>query len=53
MFIISETFNCFNLLQFYRAIKTRIFPEENVLPSNCKEVRQLLVELGIAYKQIH
>ena len=35
------------------ALQTKIFPEENVLPSTCKEVRQLLVELGIEYKKIH
>ena len=35
------------------ALKTKIFPEENVLPSNCREVRQVLDELGIEYKKIH
>ena len=35
------------------ALKTKIFPEENVLPSTCREARHLLDELGIEYKQIH
>ena len=53
MFIISKTFNSFNLRQSYRALKTKIFPEENVLPSTRREVHQLLVELGIECKKIN
>jgi hypothetical protein len=53
MFIISQTFNLFNLWKSYRALKTKIFPEENVFPSTCREAHQLLDELGIEYKQIH
>jgi len=34
-------------------LKTKIFPEENVLPSTCREARQLLVDFGIGYNQIH
>ena len=34
------------------ALKTKIFPEENVFPSTCREVHQFLVELEIEYKKI-
>ena len=53
MFIINQTFNWFNLWKSYRALKTKIFSEENVSPSTCREACHLLVELGIEYKQIH
>lgn len=53
MFIIIQTFNLYNLWQSYRALKTKIFLKENVLPSICREERQFLVEVGIEYKKIH
>ena len=37
----------------WHLLKDKIFPEDNVFPSTCREARQLLVELGVEYKQIH
>lgn len=37
----------------YMALKDKIFPQDNVLPSTCREPCQLLVKLGIEYKKIH
>ena len=39
--------------QPYKALKDKIFPEDNVLPSTYREACQLLVHLGIEYNQIH
>lgn len=41
-----------NLWKYYKALKTKISPKENVLPSTCREACQLLVELGIEYNKI-
>ena len=35
------------------ALKVKIFPEDNAMPSTCREARQLLVELGVESKKIH
>ena len=49
----SSVKHSIDLWQSYRALKTKIFPEENMLPSICRQACQMLVELGIEYKQIH
>jgi len=53
MFIISQTFNGYNLWKSCKALKTKIFPEENVLSSTCREAHQLFFDLGIEYKKIN